>query len=76
MILSIGTTAFSQQRGHMEKFKEEKTKYFNEKLELSEMEAKKFWPIYEDLMNRNMKINEEERTLIQYYSINFIQSKF
>jgi len=54
----------------MQRFKEEKIKYFNEKLELSENEATDFWPAYEDLQNRNMKINEDERSLLNYYMCN------
>lgn len=54
----------------MQRFKEEKIKYFNEKLELTEKEASQFWPVYEDLQNRNMKINEDEKSLLTYYSSN------
>lgn len=60
----------AQPGGSMQRFKEEKIAYFNEKLELSEGEASKFWPVYEDLQNRNMKLNEDERTLLNYYMCN------
>ena len=41
-----------------------------DKLELSENDADEFWAVYEDLQNRNMKINEDERTLLNYYISN------
>ena len=72
MILCFtGTTVFAQQRGQMQRFKEERISFFNEKLDLSEEEAREFWPVQEDLHNRKMKINEEEKTLLTYYSSNF-----
>ena len=43
---------------------------FYEKLELSEKDSSQFWPIYQDLQNRNMKVNEDERNLLNYYSCN------
>lgn len=54
----------------MKKFHEEKVNFFNEKLNLSDAEAKKFWPVHDDFHNRMMKINEEERTLLNYYNEN------
>lgn len=52
------------------KFHEEKVNFFNEKLNLSDEEAKLFWPIHEDFHNRNMKINEDERSLLNYFTCN------
>ncbi|MFC2079954.1 hypothetical protein ACFLRQ_00605 [Bacteroidota bacterium] len=69
-LLGSTVAVFSQQGGSMQRFKEEKIKYFNEKLELTELEADKFWPLYEDLQNRKMKLNEDERSLLTYYSSN------
>jgi hypothetical protein len=60
----------AQPGGGMQRFKDEKIKYFNEKLELSKDVAEKFWPVYEDLQNRFMKINEDEKSLLNYYSNN------
>lgn len=54
----------------MERFKEEKIAYFNEKLNLTEEQAELFWPVQEDFQNRNMKINEDERSLLNYYNNN------
>lgn len=62
--------AFSQGEPQMEKFREKKINYFNEKLDLTEDEKKVFWPIYHDHFNRIMKINEDERSLLSYYKNN------
>lgn len=66
-----GATVIAQPGEQMQKFREEKIAFFNEKLDLSEKEAAAFWPMQEDLHNRNMKINEEEKTLLNYYNSNF-----
>lgn len=74
MVASIFFAAFvqvnAQEDQRMQRFKEEKMSYFNENLQMSEELASVFWPIYEDLNNRRMKIGEEEKTLITYYSSN------
>jgi hypothetical protein len=66
-----GVDAKAQQGGHMHRFREEKIKFYNEKLELSESEAAKFWPVQEDLHNRKMRINEDEKNLLIYYNSNY-----
>lgn len=66
-----GATVIAQPGDQMQKFREEKIAFFNEKLDLSEKEAAAFWPMQEDLHNRKMKINEEEKTLLNYYNSNF-----
>lgn len=71
IILCSGAAATAQQGGHMQRFREEKIKFYNEKLDLSEAEARKFWPVQEDLHNRNMKINEDEKNLLIYYNSNY-----
>jgi len=72
LILMSGSSAIiiAQPGGEMERFKEERIAFFNEKLDLSEKEAKLFWPVQEDFNNRNRKINEDERTLLSYYNDN------
>jgi len=62
---------FAQPNEKMGKFHEEKVAYFTEKLDLSDKESEKFWPVHEDFHNRNMKINEEERILLDYYNSNY-----
>ncbi len=71
IILTHSTEVLGQHGSQMQKFKEERMNFFNEKLQLSEAEAKNFWPLQEDFHNRNMKINEEEKVLLNYYSSNY-----
>ena len=72
MILCFtGANVFAQPSGEMERFRDEKIAFFNDKLDLSEKEAQAFWPVQEDLHNRKMKINEEEKTLLNYYNSNY-----
>ncbi|SRR6056297_427918 len=53
-----------------QRFEEEKIAFFTEKLDLSEAETKAFWPLFNDLHNRRMKINQDEKSLLDYYSTN------
>jgi len=72
VIFSIPATGLKAQPDeNMGRFHEEKIKFFNEKLDLSPKEAEKFWPVHDDLHNRNRKINEEERILLDYYNSNY-----
>jgi len=73
VILSLGMfigatsgTLKAQSQEQIEKFKEEQRKYYTEKLELSEEESKAFWPIYDDFLNRKMKLVEDERNTWTY----------
>lgn len=71
LLSGTGSSILAQPDEHMDRFHDEKVNFFNEKLDLSESEAKLFWPVQEDFHNRNMKINEDERTLLNYYSNNY-----
>jgi len=71
LLCGAGSTLLAQSEDQRGRFHDEKVAFFNEKLELSEAEAKLFWPVQEDFHNRNMKINEDERTLLNYYSSNY-----
>jgi hypothetical protein len=55
-----------QSEEQIEKFKEERKTYFTEKLELTDEEAKAFWPLYDDFHNRKMKLVEDERNTYSY----------
>lgn len=59
-----------QNESQRAKFNAERVEFFNEKLELSEVQTEKFWPVYHDFQNRMNKINEDERSLLTYYSSN------
>jgi hypothetical protein len=56
----------AQTEDQIEKFKQEREVYFNEKLELTDAEIKAFWPIYNDFFNRKMKLAEDERNTFEY----------
>ncbi len=71
LLYVVSLTLSAQPGGQMQRFKEEKISFYNEKLNLSETEAEKFWPVQEDLQNRNMKINEDEKNLLVYYRSNY-----
>ncbi len=55
-----------QSEEQIEKFKKERKIYFIEKLELTDDEAKAFWPLYDDFHNRKMKLVEDERNTYSY----------
>ena len=55
-----------QSEEQIEKFKKERKAYFTEKLELTDSEAKAFWPLYDDFSNRKMKLVEDERNTYSY----------
>jgi len=60
------TPLMGQSEEQIEKFKKEREIYFTEKLELSDQEAKAFWPLYDDFSNRKMKLVEDERNTYSY----------
>ncbi|MBN1118196.1 MAG: hypothetical protein JXA77_13390 [Bacteroidales bacterium] len=47
-----------------------KVKFFNEKLELSNAEAEKFWPIYNDYQNRKNLLTSERNNLLRFFNQN------
>jgi hypothetical protein len=49
---------------------QQKMAFFNEKLELTQSESVKFWPIYNDYQNRRDRITRDRNTLMQYYEAN------
>ena len=65
-LLSLNAQSEEQKK----RFQEEKVIFFNEKLNLSDSEAKLFWPVHEDFHNRQRKINEDERSLLNYFNDN------
>jgi len=62
LIFSFQIHAFSQ-GPHMERIKAQRVAFFTEKLDLSESEAEKFWPVYNDYSSQKEKINLESRNL-------------
>ncbi|QQS51969.1 MAG: hypothetical protein IPM71_04370 [Bacteroidota bacterium] len=47
-----------------------RVKFFNEKLELTPDESKKFWPIYNDYQSRKNKLTTERKNLMSFFSSN------
>ena len=70
IILFFFAVNISAQTG-TDRVREDKVKYFNEKLDLSESEAKKFWPIYNDYQSRRNKISSERKSLLRFYNENY-----
>ena len=65
-LFTTSATLVAQSEEQIEKFKEERKVYFTEKLELTEIESKAFWPLYDDFHNRKMKLVEDERNTWSY----------
>ena len=70
LVMSPMTGVSGQSGFKSEQFQEEKIAFFNEKLSLSDEQANQFWPVYKDLHNRRMKINQDEKSLLDYYQTN------
>ncbi|MBN1131632.1 MAG: hypothetical protein JXR52_05030 [Bacteroidales bacterium] len=60
----------AQTEEQKKRFEEEQIAFFNQELQLTEKEAEKFWPIYNDFNNRKMRIMEEEKNLLWYFNRN------
>lgn len=69
-LLCLTGSLMAQSEDQIKKFNEEREAYFTEKLELTETEARAFWPLYYDYQNRRMKIHEDERNTFRYCSDN------
>jgi len=65
-LFTTSGTLLAQSQEQIEKFNKERKVYFTEKLELTDSEAKAFWPLYEDFQNRKMKLVEDERNTWMY----------
>ena len=55
-ILSLSLNAFAQDKGRYERIKALKIAFITERLDLSETEAQKFWPIYNAFEAENQKL--------------------
>ncbi len=49
----------------------EKIAFFTRYLELSNQEAKEFWPLYDDFQNRRNQIVENRQSVSRYFSQNY-----
>lgn len=72
LLLISGTGLLAQVRsaGRSDNLQQQKTAFFNEKLQLTPVESAKFWPVYNDYQNRRDKITKDRNTLLQYFEAN------
>jgi hypothetical protein len=66
LFLALPGLMMAQSQEQIDKFNQERKVYFTEKLELTDSEAKAFWPLYDDFQNRKMKLVEDERNTWSY----------
>ena len=59
LILSLSISAFAQDRDRYERIKALKIAFITERLELTETEAQKFWPIYNAFESENHKLRQQ-----------------
>lgn len=72
LIFLAGANTYAQQYRHqMEKIKNQRIAFFTEKLELSAIEAEKFWPVYNDYYGKKERISFETRKLHRYLMSDF-----
>ena len=71
LISLSGMALVAQPSERMERYRQERIEFFNDKLDLTEEESDRFWPLQDDLHNRMMKINMDEKNLLDYYSRNY-----
>ncbi len=69
LILTLSITAFSQDKDRYERIKALKIAFITERLELTETEAQKFWPIYNVFEAENHKLRRE--TSGKYRKVDF-----
>lgn len=69
-VLTYQVTGQAPRGERQDKLQQQKMAFFNEKLELTEAEKAKFWPVYNDYQNRRDKITRDRNTLMQYYEAN------
>lgn len=62
LILSFQIDVYGQ-RPYMERIRAQRVAFFTEKLDLSEAEAEKFWPVYNEYSRQKEKTNLESRNL-------------
>lgn len=59
LLLFVSFNSFSQENDRKERIKALKVAYLTEQLELSKMEAEKFWPIYNTFDEQEHKLRKE-----------------
>jgi len=59
LLMLTNSVLFSQQGQVRERINSERIAFFTEKIDLSQEEAEKFWPVYNDYSDRKEEINRE-----------------
>ena len=67
ILFSIKTFAQLDKEAKLKQLQKQKINYFTERLNLSEKEAKKFWPVYNDYQNRKNLIAQERKSTTAYF---------
>lgn len=70
MILIFSGDLSAQKSGKNDKIDAEKVAFFTKELALTQAEADRFWPVYNDFSNRKDKINRDRKVLYQYIADN------
>jgi len=69
LILTLSISSFAQDNGRKERIKALKIAFITERLQLSETEAQKFWPIYNAFDAENQKMRKE--TMGKFRKVDF-----
>jgi len=67
LLFSIKSFAQTDKVEKLKQLQKQKINYFNERLNLNDQEARKFWPIYNDYQNRKNLIAQERRSTTTYF---------
>ena len=69
LILTLSISGFAQNQDRQERIKALKIAFITERLQLTETEAQKFWPIYNAFDSENQKIRKE--TMGKFRKVDF-----
>ncbi len=69
LILTLSISSFAQNKDRQERIKALKIAFITERLELTETEAQKFWPIYNAFDTENQKMRRE--TMGKFRKVDF-----
>jgi hypothetical protein len=67
LVLSLVTgTVLAQTEEQIDRFNRERETFFTQELQLTDSEAKAFWPLYNDFQHRKTRIHEDEKNTHRY----------
>jgi hypothetical protein len=70
LLIFFAVGSYAQTGSKPNRVYQAKVQFFNNKLNLTPGESKKFWPIYNDYQSRKNKLSGEKKNLIKYFSEN------